>query len=158
MRHNRLQKDKDYRKANREKVNTWNRTMYNRSKENQTVVYKQRRVRENIARRLRLLMKGQKSQATIDLIGCSFDDLKIHLESTWTEGMSWENYGSSGWHIDHVIPCSAFVQDDEIERRACWNYRNLRALWGDENISKSDAYNQDDKDAYLRLNIFATVL
>lgn len=157
-RRERAQKDKDYRKANRDKVNAWNRTRYNRSKENQTDVYTQRRVKENIARRLRLLLKGQKSQTTSDLLGCSVEGLKAHLESTWTEGMSWDNYGTRGWHIDHVIPCSAFDQDDEFERRACWNYRNLRALWGDENLAKSDAYSQEDKDAYLRLNIFVAVL
>jgi hypothetical protein len=157
-RKSRAQKDKDYRKANRDKVNAWNRTRYNRSKENQTDVYTQRRVKENIARRLRLLLKGQKSQATSDLLGCSVEDLKTHLESTWTEGMSWDNYGTRGWHIDHVIPCAAFDQDDEFERRACWNYRNLRALWGDENLAKSDMYSQEDKDAYLRLNIYVSVV
>ena len=157
-RHERSQKDKDYRKANREKVNAWNRTKYIRSKENQTDVYTQRRVKENIARRLRLLLEGQKSQKTSDLLGCSAEQLRRHIESTWTDEMSWDNYGSRGWHIDHVIPCAAFDQGDEFERRACWNYRNLRALWGDENLAKSDTYSQEDKDAYLRLNIFVPVL
>lgn len=154
-RRERSQKDKDYRRANRDKVNTWNRTRYNRSKESQSDVYTQRRIKENIARRLRLLLNGQKSQPTTELIGCSIDEFKKHLESTWSEGMSWENYGIRGWHIDHVIPCAAFNQDDENERRACWNWRNLRALWGDENLVKSDLYSQEDKDAYLRLNIFS---
>jgi hypothetical protein len=157
-RRERAQKDKDYRKANRVKVNAWKKTMYNRSKENQSDVYTQRRIKENIARRLRLTLKGQKSQPTAELIGCSIEDFKTHLESTWYEGMSWENYGTHGWHIDHVIPCSAFDHDDDTERRACWNYRNLRALWGDENLVKSDLYRQEDKDAYLRLNLFVPVL
>lgn len=157
-RQERSQKDKEYRKENRDKVNTWKKTMYNRSKESQSEVYTQRRVKENIARRLRLLLKGQKSQPTTELIGCSIDEFKTHLESTWTEGMSWGNYGTRGWHIDHVIPCAAFDQDDEIERRACWNYRNLRALWSDENLTKSDTYSQEDKDAYLQLNIFVPVV
>lgn len=157
-RHERSKQDKDYRKANRDKVNIWNRAKYSRSKEKQTDVYIQRRVKENIARRLRLLLEGQKSQKTSDLLGCSTEQLRGHLESTWTEGMSWKNYGTHGWHIDHVIPCAAFDQDDEFERLMCWNYRNLRALWSEENLAKSDSYSQEDKDAYLSLNIFVSVL
>ena len=149
-RRERSQKDKDYRKANRDKVNRWNRNMYNRSKEQQTDVYIQRRLKENIARRLRLLLEGRKSQATTDLLGCSSEQFKTHLESTWEDGMSWFNYGTNGWHIDHIIPCAAFDHDDEAERNACWNWRNLRALWGAENLEKSAEYNQNEKDAYMR--------
>ena len=149
-RRSRAQKDKDYRKSNRDKVNNWKRNMYHRSKENETDVFIQRRIKENIARRLRLLLEGQKSQPTVDLLGCSTEDFKIHLETTWDDGMTWENYGTHGWHIDHTIPCAAFDQDDETERHACWNYRNLRAMWSEENMWKSDTYSQEAKDAYLQ--------
>ena len=35
---------------------------------------------------------------------CKFNELKEYIESKWLEGMSWENYGPKGWHIDHIIP------------------------------------------------------
>lgn len=146
----RSQKDKDYRKSNRIKVNIWKQNAYHRSKENQSDVFIQKRIKENIARRLRLLLKGQKSQPTVELLRCSAEELKTHLETTWEDGMTWENYGIHGWHIDHIIPCAAFDQDDETERHACWNYHNLRAMWGEENLKKSDTYSQEAKDAYLR--------
>ena len=88
---------------------------------------------------MRFILRGtQKSQKTCEILGCSPEELKAHLETTFTEGMSWDNYGE--WHIDHIVPCAAFNQDDEQERMACWNWRNLRALWGEENLKKSDAF------------------
>ena len=84
---------------------------------------------------------------TIDLLGYSALELKEHITSLFTEGMTWDNYGE--WHIDHIIPCAAFDQTDDTERMACWNRRNLRALWGQENMEKSDAYDQVEKETYM---------
>jgi len=148
-RHERLEHDKAYRKANRDKVNKWDKNSRDRKKANPDDVYIQRRIRENVARRMRHLLHGQKSQHTVELLGCSADFLKSHLEGTWSEGMSWDNYGV--WHIDHRIPCAAFDQSDPTERAACWNYRNLQAMWGAENLSKSNEFSTSEKESYLRL-------
>jgi hypothetical protein len=144
-RHSRLNLDYEYRKNNREKVNTWKRTELARKRENPDEKFIQKRIKENIARRMRFILRGtQKSQKTCELLGCSPEEFKSHLESTFTEGMTWDNYGE--WHIDHIIPCAAFDQTDDTERMACWNRRNLRALWGQE---KSDAYDQVEKETYM---------
>lgn len=44
------------------------------------------------------------------LVGCTVDELRAHLESTWTEGMSWETYGrgENCWVIDHIKPLASF--------------------------------------------------
>lgn len=147
-RHERIDKDKEYRKNNREKVNLWRRNKYKNSKERQTDVFIQRRIKENLARRLRFVLKGvQKSERTCELIGCSPEELKKHIECTFSERMSWENYGE--WHIDHVIPCAAFDQTIEVQRKACWNFRNLRALWGPENLKKSSLFNKEEKEKFM---------
>jgi len=73
-----------------------------------------------------------------ELLGCTPDKLKIHLESMFTEGMSWNNYGVHGWHIDHIIPCSFFDLDIYSERKFCFHYTNLQPLWWHENLSKGD--------------------
>jgi hypothetical protein len=39
-------------------------------------------------------------------LGYTPDELKTHLESLFTEGMTWGNYGD--WHIDHIKPVSRF--------------------------------------------------
>lgn len=45
-------------------------------------------------------MGKTKEGHTIDLLGYSALELKQHIESLFTEGMSWDNYGE--WHIDHI--------------------------------------------------------
>jgi hypothetical protein len=129
-RHERSEKDKEYRRNNRDKVNQWNRNSYNRG------VSINIKIKENLARRMRLLIAGQKSLHTEELIGCSSDDLKLHLESTFKNGMSWENYGVHGWHIDHIIPCANFDQTSIEDQKICWNYKNLQALWAVDNLKK----------------------
>ncbi len=81
---------------------------------------------------------GKKDQTTISLIGCTPDQLKAHLESKFKDGMSWENYGKRGWHIDHILPCASFNMEIEEERNRCFHYANLQPLWAMENILKRD--------------------
>lgn len=87
--------------------------------------------------RLYKAVKGyDKSKTTRELIGCSVEELKKHLESQFTEGMTFENYGE--WHVDHIIPCSSFDFSKEEEQRKCFNYKNLQPLWAIDNLRKSN--------------------
>lgn len=78
----------------------------------------------------------KKTSKTFDLLGCSFDELKIHLENQFKEGMSWENHGE--WHIDHKIPLSWAKTEEEL-KELC-KYSNLQPLWAEENLSKKNYY------------------
>jgi len=80
------------------------------------------------------LRKGIKIDTAENLLGCSFESAKLHLESKFINGMTWENYGE--WHIDHIVPCSFFDLTDPRQQRMCCNYRNLQPLWAKDNISK----------------------
>lgn len=86
-----------------------------------------------------------------ELIGCTPTELRSHLESQFTEGMSWDNHEHKGWHTDHILPIKAFNMHDNFEQHACFNWRNLRPMWGRANIQKSAKYNQSDFDAYLEM-------
>lgn len=81
---------------------------------------------------------SHKSKRTKDLIGCTVPELKIHLESNFTEGMSWDNYGK--WHVDHIRPCASFDFTDEGQQQECFNYANLQPLWAKDNMIKSAKY------------------
>jgi hypothetical protein len=63
--------------------------------------------------------------------------LKKWLEFQFDETMSWENYGES-WHIDHIIPINSFNFKNDLEKKLCFNWKNLQPLESKENIDKSD--------------------
>lgn len=75
-----------------------------------------------------------KSASTQKIVGCSWEDLKVYIESLFKEGMSWENYGINGWHVDHIIPLSSGKTLEEIEKLC--HFSNLQPLWWHENLSK----------------------
>ena len=96
-----------------------------------------------IAERLRARIKSasrnagaEKSARTMALTGCSAADLRKWLEVQFVDGMSWEN--RSNWHIDHVIPCSAFNLSDSQQQAVAFHYTNLRPVWSTQNLQKSD--------------------
>ena len=130
--------NKNYGKENRESI------LKNR-KENKerTRKYKRERYRtdpqfklmHNLRRRILYALNGKaKSASTLELLGCSIQQLKDHLESQFTEGMTWENQGQ--WHVDHIRPCSSFKLEDPEEQKKCCNFRNLQPLWAHDNLSK----------------------
>lgn len=82
-----------------------------------------------------------KSKKSLNIIGLSnWKEFIKYIESTWIEGMNWENYGvgknNSTWHIDHKIPISKAKNVEEVEK--LFHYTNLRAMWGSDNIRKSN--------------------
>lgn len=78
----------------------------------------------------------RKSVGTETLLGCTIDHLRKHLESLWKPGMTWENHGRGGWHVDHIKPCNSFDLTDRAQMMACFHYTNLQPLWQAENLSK----------------------
>jgi len=82
----------------------------------------------------RYLDAGQKGEmSSFEIIGCSKDDLRKHLESKFRDGMTWQNYGKH-WHIDHIVPLISAKSADEVKRLCHWT--NLQPLTAFENISK----------------------
>lgn len=89
--------------------------------------------------RLWLALKGKnKTSTTLDLIGCDTEELRRHLESQFTKGMNWNNYGINGWHVDHIEPCASFDLTDEDQQKKCFHYTNLQPLWAKDNLRKSN--------------------
>lgn len=88
------------------------------------------------------LYKGKRGYSWESVVGYTLDDLMQHLESLFRPGMTWDNYGRGGWHIDHIVPRSHFFytthDDDDFSR--CWSLSNLQPLWEAENCSKQDRY------------------
>jgi len=86
------------------------------------------------------IKENRKSKSTAELVGCSVKYLKQHLEKQFIKGMTWDNYGLYGWHIDHIRPCASFDLSKPSEQCKCFHYTNLQPLWAEENLSKNDKY------------------
>jgi hypothetical protein len=84
------------------------------------------------------LKKGTKLCSWRDLIGCTLEQAKIHIEQQFTEGMSWENHGNgeNKWNVDHIKPLHKFDLTDIEEQRQAFHYTNIRPLWFIENIKR----------------------
>jgi len=96
-----------------------------------------RRLHERISALVRYSLKDVKGGRSWEaILGYSRETLMAHLEAQFTEGMSWENIAA--WHIDHVIPRSAFSfqRDTDPGFRACWALNNLQPLWAADNLKK----------------------
>lgn len=130
-----LKNNKKYRKANADKLREKKRK-YLRDRYAKDFVY---RLTKNMRRRIGLALNGTvKSDRTTSLLGCSVEQLKIYLESKFQEGMTWDNYGTDGWHVDHIKPCDAFDLTDPEQQRKCFHYTNLQPLWAIDNLKKGN--------------------
>jgi len=69
-------------------------------------------------------------------LGYSADDLKEHLQSQFTEGMSWGNHGE--WDIDHIRPVTNFSLDTSVSEVCA--LENLQPLWKVDNLVKGNKF------------------
>jgi hypothetical protein len=88
----------------------------------------------------RALKNNQKTGSAIRDLGCSIKDLKIYLKSKFKTGMTWDNYGKCGWHIDHIRPLASFDLTKREQILEACHYTNLQPLWAKENLSKGASY------------------
>ena len=118
---------KSWRLSNEDKVREYTKNYKDKNKDNPR--YK---LVNNTRSALWTHLKGcdiTKYKSTFDVLGYTPDELMSHLETQFTDGMSWDNYGE--WHVDHVIPMTNFSFDEvtDYEFTQCWGLNNLRPMW-----------------------------
>lgn len=90
--------------------------------------------------RLKNALKNEfKSGKTLELLGCSIEEFKIHLEKQFDENMNWDNRGDY-WEIDHIKPIALFDLTNPEQQRECFHYTNLQPLERIANRIKSSKY------------------
>ncbi len=140
-------KSKEYRKENRDELNEhkrgWDRNRPIEEKRRYRNEYALKKKKEDPVYNLKCLMRSyvsstlkskgyKKSLKTIDILGCSFDEFKIYLESKFEDWMTWENKGlyngelKYGWDIDHIIPLSTAKTEEDVIKLN--HYTNLQPL------------------------------
>jgi len=124
-----------YNRAHKEEIRVRDNA-YRKARKANDPAYK---LKSTLRIRINAALAGKtKSASTLEILGCTVDALKQHLQSKFTEGMHWNNHGTHGWHVDHVIPCASFDLSDHEQQRKCFHYTNLQPLWAADNIRKSD--------------------
>lgn len=111
------------------------------------------RLLHNLRSRINSTFKHQSAKRTFsysDMWGCSSSDLCDHIETTFSEDISWENYGTY-WTVDHLLPCDAFDHTNTDAQLICHNWRNLRAMESRSNVSKGNKWEEGSKDILLTL-------
>lgn len=99
------------------------------------------RLEKNLRSRVRTaIKKGYKSARTLELVGASIPEVRLHIEKQFVEGMTWENYHYDVWHIDHIRPLSSFDLSDPEEQKKAFHYTNLQPLWAKDNLTKHAKY------------------
>lgn len=128
---------KEYSKKYREKTKTKYRKYFREYKKNRLKTDDLFKFKIAVRKRVNTAFRvssWKKDSSNESMLKCSFKEAKEHIESMFTEGMSWDNYGRHGWHIDHIIPlCSAKTKEELYD--LC-NYKNLQPLWAKDNLSK----------------------
>ena len=118
----------EYQKKNKDKINT--RSV--ESKKSDPLYKLSLLIRSRMYNFLKYKNVTKKNK-TSEIVGCSLETLKFHIENQFTDGMSWELMGKH-IHIDHIIPLSSAKTEQEI-LKLC-HYTNLQPLWAKDNLKK----------------------
>jgi hypothetical protein len=97
------------------------------------------KLKEILRSRIRnVIKKNKKAGSAVKDLGCTVEEFKTYLESKFQPGMTWENHGLNGWHIDHIKPLASFDLTNRQQFLEACHYTNLQPLWAKDNIIKSD--------------------
>jgi len=109
-------------KVNKEKINKTRRKYYDEILKNNDLFKASQAIRDSIRKRFKS-KNFIKIQKTYEILGCSFEEFKQHLESLWEPWMNWDNYGNpkdglvepnKTWDIDHIIPIKTCETVDDL--------------------------------------------
>jgi hypothetical protein len=123
---------KKFKNENKDTINLYRRKYRKEVLLNDPLFILKSAIRDTIRHRLKF--KGiPKKETTLNILGCSFDEFKIHIEKLWSHPnnlddngnvwMNWHNYGNpkdgiyqinKTWDLDHIIPISSAKNDNEV--------------------------------------------
>lgn len=132
-----LERKKKWRENNKDRYLASNRA-YDKK---QIAENLQRRLSKNLRHRLRKAMLGEtRGLSAVRDLGIPIAEFRQYLESKFTDGMSWDNYGE--WHMDHIKPLILFDLSDDSQVKMACNYTNIQPLWAKDNHSKWCHYDE----------------
>jgi len=136
------EKAKEYYEENKESKKAYQSKYQKEHRESRNIYLSERRKKDEKFRLItnvrNLILNSfynmgySKNSKTENILGCSFDQLKIYIESKFETWMNWDNRGlyngefHYGWDIDHIVPLSeANTIEDLIKLN---HFSNLQPL------------------------------
>jgi hypothetical protein len=125
---------KKYKSNNKDKINTYRRKYRLEVSLNDELFILKTSIRDAIRHSIKNKGYSKKSPSH-EILGCSFEEFKQHIESLWEPWMNWDNYGNpkdcifepnKTWDLDHITPSSSAKTEDDVLRLN--HYTNLRPL------------------------------
>lgn len=92
------------------------------------------------------MLRGTMLETTFELVGCTPQEFRDHLESQFDEKMSWDNYATY-WEIDHIQPIGTFDLNDPEQVKKAFHYTNCRPLYWEENRQRNREWQRKDNQA-----------
>ena len=136
-------KRKAYYDSNKDKIKAYyevNKDKINSHRNNRLKTDIQFKLKSSLRSRLNSAINNNyKAGSAVRDLGCTIPELKTYLESKFQPGMSWDNWTTDGWHIDHIKPLASFDLTDRNQLLEACNYTNLQPLWAKDNLIKSDS-------------------
>ena len=155
------QQMKEYREANQEKIKQYREDNKERAKQQMKRYHEDKRhhcehntqksrckicdpqgyLRSIVSSRIYKALKSDKTDHSIEYLGCTIAEFKAHIESQFKENMAWENFGN--WQIDHIVPIKYKKNgqnptlEDVIERL---HWKNTQPMWAKDNIAKGNRF------------------
>lgn len=126
-----LEQRRKYRLKNKDKINAKGREYQMKRRQKDSLYKLKGDIRSLIGLSFRKNGFTKKCK-TEQILGCSFDEFKIHLEKQFESWMTWENRGlfngefDYGWDIDHIIPLATAKTEEDIFKLN--HHTNLRPL------------------------------
>jgi hypothetical protein len=95
----------------------------------------------------RLDVKSEKRR-NFDIMGCSFEKFKNHIESQFENWMNWDNRGdvcevlkpNCSWDLDHIIPLSTAKTEEELYLLNHWSNFQPLCSYVNRNIKRDNIY------------------
>jgi hypothetical protein len=86
---------------------------------------------------------------TLDDLCMTSEEWLKYLHKTFEDRYGRPKTEEDDVHIDEIIPCSAWNLPDD--NKYCWHYLNSQWLLAEDNLSKGDSYNEEDKLAMIEV-------
>ncbi len=111
-------------------------------------------LRHIISGRVKNALKSNKSNKSIEYLGCDITSYKLYIEKQFTHGMTWGNQGE--WEIDHILPIN-FNKPTIKQVMERLHYTNTQPMWRKDNMEKGNRWvgKEYNKDSFYMAKVIS---